>query len=49
MNSDVLIRPSPFGDVTQRRIVISYRSFDTIYRCRLQGSSIPTRCGIKQV
>ena len=34
----VLLRPSNFWDVTQYRLVVIYRSFDTTYRSHLQGS-----------
>jgi len=34
------MRSSFFWDVTQRRMVLPYRRFGTIYRFPLQGSSI---------
>jgi hypothetical protein len=34
------LRPSLFWDITQRRLVVSYRSFST-FRSHLQGSSSP--------
>jgi hypothetical protein len=34
---------SLFCDVTQRRLVVSHRSFGTTYRSHIQGSSGPRR------
>jgi len=33
-------RSSPSWDLTQRRLVVSYRRFRTAYRSGLQGSSV---------